>query len=197
MMPATIAKEITIHAPAAHVWQFVGTEAGLRQWWQLDVTLEAKAGGRCSERGLLNGLQYQLDGIVTTYDPPRQLVLRLAGEQAGAAWPTAMHITITLEEVGGATVVRVVHQVATASPTAASFRPPEPAHVQPLRQLPPILNQLPRYPHPSAAEDVSTTSPAAAGQPAADLAWINAYTAWWTARLVSLLQLTTVKGESR
>src|SRR5687768_17212245 len=111
MMPVTICKEIKIHAPAAYVWQFVGTEAGLRQWWQVDVTFEAGIGGRYTERGVRNGKPYQLDGVVTVYDPPRQICLLLHDGQSVPGSPTSMSIVITLEEVADETVVRVVHQM--------------------------------------------------------------------------------------
>jgi uncharacterized protein YndB with AHSA1/START domain len=194
MMPATICKEITIHAPAAHVWHFVGTEAGLRQWWQTDVTLETKAGGHCAERGVINGATYQLEGTVAVYDPPRQLVLLLASDPIDGAGPTAMNITITLEERTGATVVRVVHQLYGAgAPT--SIRPQvEPAYTPPAYQLPAILNQLPGRAEREQAGDA--LAPAAAS-PA--LAWVDqeqirVYEARWTVRLVELSQQVTAQG---
>ncbi|MES1168634.1 MAG: hypothetical protein ABUL61_05645, partial [Oleiharenicola lentus] len=38
MMPVTIRKAIEIKASAAHVWHFVGTEAGLRRWWGVNIS---------------------------------------------------------------------------------------------------------------------------------------------------------------
>lgn len=198
MKPATIYKEVTIHAPAAQVWQFVGTEAGLRQWWKMDVTLEAKPGGRCKECGLLNGAPYQLEGIVTTYEPPRQLALLLTGEQPGAAGTTTMNITITLEEVAGTTVVRVVHQVSAVVRTEmVSITPQHPAfgYLRPLRQPPTILNQLPGQLESGQVVEMPTMPPIDAGQVVADLVWINGYEAQWAARLISLVQLTSMKEE--
>lgn len=194
MRAATIRKEITIHAPAAQVWQWVGTEAGLRQWWQMDVALEAKSGGRCRECGLLNGVPYQLEGIVTTYDPPRQLAFLLAGAQPGTAWPTTMNITITLEEVAGTTVVRVVHQLSAVQTMVTPYYP-EPVFPQPLRQRPTILNQLPGQPQPGQVVEVSKGLRPDAGQALVDQRWISLYEAHWSARLISLLQLTKVTEE--
>jgi uncharacterized protein YndB with AHSA1/START domain len=42
MMPAILRKAMRLKAPAARVWQYIGTEAGLRQWWGADIALEAK-----------------------------------------------------------------------------------------------------------------------------------------------------------
>jgi uncharacterized protein YndB with AHSA1/START domain len=178
MMPATIRKQITIHAPAAHVWQFVGTEAGLRQWWQTEITLEARQGGRCSERGLINGKPYHFEGIVAVYDPPRQLVLLLAGAEKGATWPTSMNITMTLEEVAGVTTVRVVHGVADVLPA--------PAVPRPIQQPPTILNQWPQPGQPVGG----TLTPSTPIRPAlADDGLIQQYAAWWSGRLIGLLHL--------
>src|SRR5215212_9507382 len=103
MMPI-IHKTIAIKAPAERVWRYVGTEAGLRQWWGLQLTLEAKQGGRCTERGLFNGKPLELAGEVTVYDPPRQLSLLLRPENNRegnrvanpGGWPGFTTITITL-----------------------------------------------------------------------------------------------------
>ncbi len=196
MMPATICKEITIQAPAAHVWQFVGTEAGLRQWWQMDVTLEAKAGGRCSERGLFNGVPYHLEGIVTTYDPPRQLALLLTGKQPGAEWSTNMNITITLEDVAGTTVVRVAHQMSAVLPVSAIAHQPQPVHMRPIRHIPTILNQLPGQPQQEQGVGMNSTPHANTGKVLLNPTWTHAYEACWTARLLGLVQLTSVKEEN-
>jgi uncharacterized protein YndB with AHSA1/START domain len=190
MMPGTICKEITIHAPAAHVWQFVGTEAGLRQWWQMDVRLEPKVGGRCTERGLFNGIPYQLDGMVTVYEPPRQLVLVLAGEQPGVAWPTTMQVAITLEETVSATIVRVVHQLSMTLPTGTPMHQPDPVVRRPLRPLPTILNGLPVQP-----DAVNSPAPGVAGPILASEEWLRTYEARWTTRLINLLHQMQVKGE--
>src|SRR6478672_2006889 len=108
MMPI-IRKTIAIKAPAERVWRYVGTEAGLRQWWGIQLTLEAKQGGRCAERSLFNGKPLALAGEVTVYDPPRQLSLLLRPENNmesnPAGWPGFTTITITLKEENGHTLV--------------------------------------------------------------------------------------------
>lgn len=189
MTPGTIYKEITIQAPIAHVWQFVGTEAALRQWWRMDISMEPKAGGRCMERGQINGLPYQLEGLVTSYEPPRQLALLLAGQMPGAEQPTNMNIRITLDEADKATLVRIVHQISVALPMLATTEP-EPVVIRPIWQLPNVVNQLPgRFPQrqvtqsPSPTQDIAIISQL----------WIHALDLCWAERLTSLQELT--KGE--
>lgn len=192
MMPATICKEITIQAPVAHVWQFIGTEAGLRRWWQTDVTLEARAGGRCAERGLLNGAPYQLEGTVAVYDPPRQLVLLLASDPTIGAGSTSMNITITLEESKDATVVRVVHQLYGTHSSVPASRQMEPAYSPPPYQLSPILNQLPGQSEREQGRDV--LAPAGLSPAWVHQEQIRVYETRWTIRLFELSQRVTAKG---
>lgn len=194
MMPATICKEITIQAPAIHIWPWIGTEAGLRQWWQMDVTLEAKPGGRCAERGVLNGTPYQLEGTVAVYDPPRQLVLLLAGASTDGVWPTAMNITITLEESGGATVVQVVHQLYGAvSPTPVQPGV-EPGYAPLPYQLPTILNRLTGQAERGQKRDTFVPAPASLGLIWVDQEQIQAHEVRWRVRLIALSQRVTGKG---
>lgn len=195
MMPATIYKEITIHAPAAKVWPFVGTEAGLRQWWQTDVRLDPKPGGRCAERGVFNGAPYQLEGTVAVYDPPRRLVLLFSDNPTAGAWPTAMNITITLDEGKDATVVRVVHQVYGSLITAPDRPQKEPAP-SPFRPLPTILNQLPGHASPELGGDVIAPAPSIPQPVWVDQGWMHLYEARWTVRLAELSQRVTEKGTS-
>lgn len=197
MKPATITKAITIDAPPDRVWQLVGSESGLRQWWQCDVTFEARRGGRCSERGVVNGKRYRLEGTVAVYDPPHQLVMHFTDAHSAASRATAMDISITLDEVAGATVVRVVHQMYELLPALPTRQPGEPAYPRPLGQPPTILNQLPGHTTPTQENDALLPS-AGFVQPAGlDRDHVAAFEARWTARLVGLRQLLHVKGESQ
>ena len=110
MMPVTIEKQITIAAKATTVWQFIGTEAGLRQWWGLDITLEAKPGGRCEERSHWQGRLCCWRGTVTAYQPPQQLSLFLRNADETAPWPAWVTISIDLTESNGQTQVTLVQQ---------------------------------------------------------------------------------------
>jgi uncharacterized protein YndB with AHSA1/START domain len=194
MMPATICKEITIQAPAAHIWPLVGTEAGLRQWWQMDVTLEAKPGGHFVERGVVNGAPYHLEGTVAVYDPPRQLVLLLAGVPLDESWPTAMNITITLEDRKDATVVRVVHQLYGTAPATPARPQVEPSYSPIPYQLPAILNQLPGRAEREQAGDALAPTAASPALVWVDQEQIRVYETRWTARLFELSQQVTAKG---
>ena len=110
MEPVTIHKEIRINAPAKIVWRFIGTEAGLRAWWDTDLALEAKKGGHCEERSVYQGETCHLRGEITDYDPPRQLSLIMRNVDGADAWPAFASITMTLTEEAGETVVTLVHQ---------------------------------------------------------------------------------------
>lgn len=127
MIPVTIEKQIAIAAKAATVWRFVGTEAGLRQWWGLDIALEAKAGGRCEERGHWQGRAYCLRGTVTTYQPPHQLTLVLHNTDESKPWPAWVTISICLTESDAQTQVTLVHQAFDAITSGL-----EPAYPVPL-----------------------------------------------------------------
>lgn len=189
MKPGTIYKEVTIQAPIAHVWKFVGSEAALRQWWRMDITMEAKAGGRCVERGQINGLPYQLEGLVTSYDPPRQLALLLAGHLPGAEQPTNMNIRITLDEAEKATLVRIVHQVSLALPMPVTTEP-EPVVIRPVWQLPNVMNQLPgRFP----PRQVPDTTLPTQNVTFINQLWLQTLDQCWAERLTSLQELS--KGE--
>lgn len=110
MIPVTIQKTIQIAASAALVWQYVGTEAGLRQWWGLEIALEEKLGGRCEERSMVEQKVHCLQGEVTAYAPPHQLALLLRNTDEQVNWPAWMTISITLQERAGRTQVTLIHQ---------------------------------------------------------------------------------------
>lgn len=110
MMPVTIEKQLTIAAKATTVWQFIGTEEGLRQWWGLDISFEAKSGGRCEERSHWQGRLCCWRGTVTAYQPPQQLSLFLRNADETTPWPAWVTISICLTESQGQTHVTLVQQ---------------------------------------------------------------------------------------
>lgn len=110
MLPLTIEKQIAIAAKATTVWRFIGTEEGLRQWWGLDIMLEAKLGGRCEERSHWQGRLCCWRGTVTAYQPPQQLSLFLRNADERAPWPAWMTISLCLTESEGQTLVKLVQQ---------------------------------------------------------------------------------------
>jgi len=183
MMPIAIHKAIEINAPAVRVWRYIGTEAGLRRWWGVNITLEAKQGGRCEERTLFNGQPRYFAGEVTVYDPPRQLVLFLRQQDEVAAWPALMTISLTLKEENEHTVVTLEHQaVGWASvETAPGWAVPQieiPAPKHPV-----IVNQLPT--------SAQFTAPSTARQPIGNVeqSWLRHYTARWASDLNKLQQI--------
>lgn len=186
MMPMLIQKQIEIAARATTVWRFIGTEEGLRQWWGLAVTLEAKQGGRCEERIQWQGRPCHLCGQVTVYDPPHQLTLFLRNEDEANGGPTWTTIAITLAEKNGRTQVTLVQQV--FSQVAV-----EPIGVEPVlapqswgnRQQP--QNWL------------GATGSAAPGlvngsvRPLSDSRWLDQQEAHWNERLQTLAQMVEVQ----
>ena len=117
MTPAIVRKQIRIKASVEALWPYIGTEAGLRQWWGSDVVIEPKVGGYCEERGHAQGAFYRLCGQVTVYDPPYRLELVLRNPDGGS-WPALATLRITLQEEGEETLVTLVHQAFGALPEA-------------------------------------------------------------------------------
>lgn len=189
MMPIAIHKAIEINAPAARVWRYIGNEAGLRRWWGVNITLEAKQGGRCEERSHFNGQPRHFAGEVTVYDPPRQLVLLLRQQDEVAAWPALMTISLTLKEENERTLVTLEHQaVGWASvETAPGWAVPQIEIPAPARQV--ILNQLP------ARAQVTATSTARQPMGNAEQTWLRHYTARWESDLNQLQQQLQQTGQ--
>lgn len=115
-MFATIRKAIDIKAPMAHVWKYIGTDAGLRQWWQTDIVLEAKEGGYCEEHSTVYDKVYIRRGIVTAYEPPRHLALTFHPDGVAGSMHV-MTISITLQEEDGVTRVIIMQQLSAAMPS--------------------------------------------------------------------------------
>ncbi|MCB0189464.1 MAG: SRPBCC domain-containing protein [Caldilineaceae bacterium] len=118
MEPITIRKQIEIAAPPIQVWRYVGTAAGLCQWWGVEVIMEEQTGGHFEERGEHEGRPYRQRGEVITYDPPRQLVIRLH-EAADRRWPFYAEISISLTGNESVTIVEVEHQAMTETVAVA------------------------------------------------------------------------------
>jgi len=183
MMSITIRKAIEIKAPAAHVWRFVGNEAGLRRWWGFRLTLEAKQGGRCEERSWFNGKHLCLTGEVTVYAPPHQLTLVLHQTGESDAWPVYTTISLTLTEENGSTVVTLEHQAMglVSVEDATGWGMPEIQMPTPERQT--ILNQLPA--HTSRVVKPFVQQPQQIGA----RTWLPAYDAHWNNSLEKLRQI--------
>jgi uncharacterized protein YndB with AHSA1/START domain len=156
----------------------------------MEVWLEAKPGGRCVERGVRNGQPYELDGIVTVYEPPHQLVMLLNSQPGDPDEAALMRIAITLEETAGETLVRVVHEVQLLQQSESSGQiaelPIAPVVVGPRA----IYNQLPPHPGLGPGVDVTTSRlPATASLSATGQGLSNELAARWTMRLGELQAL--------
>jgi len=103
-------RELLIDAPLTHVWQLVGTEEGLRQWWGNTIYLEAKEGGRCEEWRPRHGVSTHWRGIVTLYAPPHELMLTLRAQEAQQDGPEFTTIAIALSAADDKTRVHVTQR---------------------------------------------------------------------------------------
>lgn len=142
-MPVTIHQAIEIKGSAAQIWRYVGTEAGLRRWWGVDIQMDEKQGGRCEERSFLHGRAQHLRGEVTVYEPPHRLVLVLRAPEHATMWPAFSTISLTLRETDGHTLVEINHQAFGTLPLE-DVHPSTTGKEQPWEPVrPAILNQLP------------------------------------------------------
>lgn len=119
MAPVTIRKEIQIDAPVDTVWQFVGTQEGLRRWWETDIQFEAREGGRCVEQVASGGTWHRLSGTVTRYDPPHEIGFSLRTGSTlyeddrpdDHALPSRSTVSIQLERAAQGTTVKIAHRI--------------------------------------------------------------------------------------
>jgi len=184
-MPVTIHQAIEIKGSAEQIWRYVGTEAGLRRWWGVDIRMDEKLGGRCEERSFLHGRAQHLRGEVTVYEPPHRLVLILRAQENMPVWPAFTTIALTLREANGYTQVEIEHQAFGALPveqTIGKAQRGEPVRPAILNQLPmPVATLKNRGPQ---VEPI-WPMPAPLAQPV-DSAWRSQQEWRWTANLASL-----------
>jgi len=115
--------------PVRKVWEALTTAEGFKKWWgPRDFTcsyskMEAKVGGKYLNcmRGP-DGKEFWSTGEVKEFIPEKKLVLTdhfsdAKGNIKNASeygmpgdWPTDLLISFTLEEVGGATKLKLVHE---------------------------------------------------------------------------------------
>ncbi|AZO53674.1 MULTISPECIES: SRPBCC domain-containing protein [unclassified Mesorhizobium] len=71
---APIVKAIAIDAEPAKVWRVLTTPALIAQWMsdeELDVSLDAHAGGAIVIRGVLHGMPFENHGTVRAFEPDK------------------------------------------------------------------------------------------------------------------------------
>jgi len=146
-------REILIDAPLSDVWQLVGTEEGLRQWWGNTIYIEAKEGGRCEEWRPRQGVSTHWRGVVTLYAPPRELMLTLRAQDEQVQGPEFTTIAIALAARGDKTLVQVSQRAfgtaqAVATPDAKEAQPNGNAMFRlPSCSDPPLVNYPLSRPH--------------------------------------------------
>lgn len=193
-MPMRIQKQIEIAASAATVWRLIGTEEGLRQWWGLALTLEAKSGGRCEETIQWQGRRCLLRGKVTAYEPPHKLALFLQNADDAVGEPTWMTITITLAERNGCTLVTLVQEAFSQVAIGAVSGLVGAAHTPLVGGLG-SRQQPQNFLMPSVAGNHSPTPVNGWANPAIDNQWLAQQEIHWPDRLQTLAQqvLLTLK----
>jgi uncharacterized protein YndB with AHSA1/START domain len=98
---------IYIEAPAAKVWEALTQGEHTRHFWSRYVQSEWRVGSRVE---FLRADKSKLshDGEVLEIDPPRRLVMTFDVSAEGLGEP-ASRVTYELEELHGATKLRVIH----------------------------------------------------------------------------------------
>ncbi|TMR06446.1 hypothetical protein ETD86_52755 [Nonomuraea turkmeniaca] len=98
-------ESIAIVAPAHDVWQAI-VNAEIRAGWWSYLDLDATAGGRFEERWTTDdGREVRTGGQVIELVTDHLLVLSWADEH----WPASTRVEIQLTEIGGSTMVRLLH----------------------------------------------------------------------------------------
>ncbi|MDP4506783.1 SRPBCC domain-containing protein [Nonomuraea turcica] len=110
-------ESIAIVAPARDVWQAI-VIAEIRAGWWGHLDLDATAGGRFEERWTDDGgRQARTSGKVIEVVADHLLVLSWADE----GWSAATRAEIQLTEIGGSTMVRILHTGWGALPDGAAL----------------------------------------------------------------------------
>lgn len=109
--------ERVIKAPPEKVWQYVGTEEGLKEWLG-PKEYKPEVGARVFFDVQHDG-HYHMDGEVVTYDPPRELAFTWRETEVGGdSWPAYTTVRITLEAVDEGTLVTLLHEGFEVLPAA-------------------------------------------------------------------------------
>lgn len=110
MEPMTYRKEIDLSAPLERVWSFIGTGEGLSRWFNAQVTLETRLGGRYEERKSFGNPPHVIGGHVIDYEPPRRLVISCRVETTPeATWPVYTTIRFLLLPTDNGTHLDIEH----------------------------------------------------------------------------------------
>jgi uncharacterized protein YndB with AHSA1/START domain len=108
--------EQVIEAPAADVWRFMVDPAALSVWFGADAWLDPVPGGAIAFR---QGDGSVRRGVVEEVDPGVRLTWRwqeVRGVGFGRVIGEPSRVTIALEPVGGATLVRIVETPGSGDP---------------------------------------------------------------------------------
>ena len=108
--------EQVIDAPAADVWRFMVDPAALSVWFGADAWLDPVTGGAIAFR---QGDGSMRRGVVEEVDPGARLTWRwqeIRGVGFGRVIGEPSRVTIALEPIGGATLVRIVETPGTGDP---------------------------------------------------------------------------------
>ena len=95
-MADAIHLSIEIEASVERVWDAVTNQERLRDWFNADMRLDARPGGRVEFAGVNGNEPYRLAGAITEFDPPRRLTWEW--DSVPARWPAPTLLTIELTE---------------------------------------------------------------------------------------------------
>jgi len=110
-----------IKAPPEKVWQFVGTEQGLKEWLG-PKEYEPRVGAQIFFDVQHDG-HFHMDGEVVIYDPPRELAFTWREtEVGGEPWPAYTTVRVTLEPVAEGTLVTLFHEGFEKLPEAIAHK---------------------------------------------------------------------------
>jgi uncharacterized protein YndB with AHSA1/START domain len=111
----------TINASPARVWEFVGTDTGMREWLGFKL-YEPRLGGRTLIDTVHEGQRWIMYGAVTVFEAERELAFTWVEVDAGkrTVWPADTLVTVRLTPQGEATLVELLHSGFEALPDGAA-----------------------------------------------------------------------------
>ena len=105
-----------IDAPRDRIWRALTEEERIAEWWGSYVSLDARLGGRLTERWTdAGGREVVTIGEVVRLIPPRTLELRWADDD----WDESTRVLFQLEEVADVTRLKLEHSGWDAFPSSS------------------------------------------------------------------------------
>ncbi len=100
-----VIRSIEIPAPPKHVWRWLATQDGLRQWISPNLQIDLRVGG--AYRFLGPDDRTGISGTVLEFVPESSLILSWLEE--GSGWVNPARLVITLAPIAAGTRVTLIH----------------------------------------------------------------------------------------